>query len=547
MLLLPKSPMSRAQSIVLTAFWVSLLPNLATLSSMAAAPDARTGFHWILFVLTGWLFIFSITALLIVIAGMLFWGRTIRWVCAATIIVSSIVGYYSYFLGTRFDRNMLLNIIQTHPSEAFELLGWRSFLWVLVVGVLPSVYFLNRPWTASARGWKNQVHILSMVTVPLMLSVALVWLNYQSFSSAARNRVIDLHTIAPINLVTAAISYQYKLRTSHIKRSEYAVDAKVSHRLNKPRLVVFVLGETARAGSYSLNGYERATNPRMSQEKIVYFKDTKSCATSTAFSVPCIFSGLTTDQFSLMKAARRETLVDVVLRTGNRVLWRENDAGCKDVCTQALVEDFTNSNDSRWCPEPGNCYDEILLDGLAPRLNEMTGDIFLVLHIKGSHGPAYFKRYPKAFEQFQPACQSAELISCDLASIRNAYDNTILYTDHFLGETINFLKSQEHRFATAMLYASDHGESIGENGLFLHGMPLAIAPDEQTRVPMLAWLSPQFIALERWNESCLQQQSSGPPRSHDHIYHTILGLLDIKTNVYQSHLDIFAKCDSNEN
>jgi lipid A ethanolaminephosphotransferase len=206
------------------------------------------------------------------------------------------------------------------------------------------------------------------------------------------------------------------------------------------------------------------------------------------------------------------------------------------------VEDFTNSNDPKWCPEPGNCFDEILLDGLEKRFNVMAGDIFIVLNLKGSHGPAYFKRYPKEFEKFKPTCQSNELFSCDKISIRNAYDNTILYTDHVLGELVTLLKTQQHKFATAMFYVSDHGESLGENGLFLHGIPRSIAPKEQTQVPMLAWLSPQFIAMENWSESCVRGQST-IPRSHDNVYHTILGLLEIKTKIYKPDLDIFAKCD----
>ena len=218
----------------------------------------------------------------------------------------------------------------------------------------------------------------------------------------------------------------------------------------------------------------------------------------------------------------------------------------KEVCDKAQLEDFTNSANPKWCSEPGNCFDEILLDGLEQRLHDLpskTKDVFLVLHLKGSHGPAYFKRYPKAFEKFLPTCQSNEFSACDETSIRNAYDNTIVYTDHVLAQLISLLKGQEHRFTTAMLYVSDHGESLGENGLFLHGMPYAFAPKEQTRIPMLAWLSPQFTSHEHWSVSCVHQQNA-VSRSHDNVYHTILGLLDIETNVYQPELDIFKPCDT---
>jgi lipid A ethanolaminephosphotransferase len=370
----------------------------------------------------------------------------------------------------------------------------------------------------------------------------MIGLNYQSFASAARNHSISFHTIAPANVIAAGLSHAYKMKATHLVRQPYALDAKVSYLLKKPRLVVLVLGETARAQNQALSGYARDTNPRMRQENVVYFNDVQSCGTSTALSVPCIFSGMTQNEFTLLGAAARETLMDTIRHAGNQVLWRDNDAGCKEVCINAQVEDFTNSNDPKWCPEPGNCFDEILLDGLEKRFNVMAGDIFIVLHLKGSHGPAYFKRYPKEFEKFKPTCQSNELFSCDKISIRNAYDNTILYTDHVLGELVTLLKTQQHKFATAMFYVSDHGESLGENGLFLHGIPRSIAPKEQTQVPMLAWLSPQFIAMENWSESCVRGQST-IPRSHDNVYHTILGLLEIKTKIYKPDLDIFAKCD----
>lgn len=281
----------------------------------------------------------------------------------------------------------------------------------------------------------------------------------------------------------------------------------------------------------------------MIAEQVINFPYTESCGTATAISVPCIFSRFTREEFSLSKAAGRETLIDVIHRTGMKTLWRDNDGGCKGVCDRgAIVEELTDSDDPRFCTENGNCFDAILLDGLEERLKNEKKDIFVVLHIKGSHGPAYFKRYPKEFERFTPACQSNELSSCSSESLRNAYDNTIVYTDHILGEVVSMLKRLSPQFATSMLYASDHGESLGERGLYLHGLPYAVAPEEQTRVPMLAWFSPQFLALERWSEGCVRRQSK-PGKKHDHIYSTILGLLDISTSLYRPELDIFSGCE----
>jgi lipid A ethanolaminephosphotransferase len=541
-----KPRLSRLQVISIAALWISLLPNLATLISFATAPDAGTGWRWIGFVLLGWIFTLTVTTLLLVVIGVFFWGRSIQWFCAAMIVLASILGFYSYFLGIQFDRSMLINMIQTHTSEAFELIGWRLLSWVFLVGVLPALFLVTRSWRPVAGWWRITWTSVLLVIIPLMGTSLMALTNYQGLASAVRNHAVTFHTLAPANLLAASISYGYVMHTSHLLRQPLGQDAKIEYPLKKPRLVVLVLGETARAQNQFLNGYARDTNARVRQEDIVYFKDTQSCGTSTAVSVPCIFSGLKQSEFSLLKARQRETLIDVVRHAGTHVLWRDNDAGCKEVCDKAQFEDFTDHKDPKWCSEPGNCFDEILLEGLEQRLNTMTQDTLLVLHLKGSHGPAYFKRYPKAFEKFQPVCQSNELSACDVASIRNAYDNTLVYTDHVLGRVINLLKSQENRWATAMLYVSDHGESLGENGLFLHGVPRSFAPKEQTTVPMLAWLSSPFMSMERWDKSCVHQQNA-MARSHDNVYHTILGLLDISTKEYSPHLDLFSACDKKVN
>jgi lipid A ethanolaminephosphotransferase len=255
-----------------------------------------------------------------------------------------------------------------------------------------------------------------------------------------------------------------------------------------------------------------------------------------------MFSGLSREEFSLAKAAGRETLIDVISRSGARIFWRDNDGGCKGVCDRIENEDFNNSDDPAFCSAKGECVDEILLKGLEAKIRESTKDTFVVLHLKGSHGPAYYKRYPKAFERFTPVCMTSDLSSCSKDEIRNAYDNTVLYADHIAAETILMLGRLSDRFATAMMYASDHGESLGESGLYLHGMPYAMAPKEQTQIPMIAWLSKQFMQLEQWDAACIAAQAK-LTRSHDHLYPTLLGLMEIETNEYQRSLDMFEECD----
>jgi len=190
-----------------------------------------------------------------------------------------------------------------------------------------------------------------------------------------------------------------------------------------------------------------------------------------------------------------------------RVIWLDNDSGCKGVCEKADYRDLTGSSNPRWCAEQADCVDEILLDGLESIIRLETRDTLVVLHIKGSHGPAYYKRYPAAFEKFTPVCKTSDLPSCTQVELRNAYDNSILYTDHVVGEVVRLADKLQDRFASAVFYVSDHGESLGENGLYLHGMPYAVAPDEQTHVPLFAWISRSFLQLEHWDTACMARAS----------------------------------------
>ncbi len=536
---------TRLQFLLATAFWVAFLPNLETLERFVDAPSAGEGLQKLAFVAGGGLLVVLVTFSALLLLGLVFWGRSVKLLCAIVLISASVLGYFSFFLGTQFDKTMFLNIVQTHASEAFELVSLRTALWVFFVGVLPALLLWRVPLRPT-RGWLRPWLLPTAAWATLLFAViALVLLQYSRYATAARNRAITFHTVAPTNFVAAAVSHAYSLQAEKVVRAPRGEDAKQAYLLHKPRLVVFVLGETARAKNVGLNGYERDTKPRMRALDPLYFPDTQSCGTATAISLPCIFSGFPREQFSLSKARANETLIDVVARAGVRAIWRDNDAGCKGVCDRIDYVDLTNSDNPRWCSEKGECFDEILLEGLEKKLRSESRDTLLVLHVKGSHGPAYYKRYPKAFEKFTPTCKTNDLSACDRQALINTYDNTIVYTDHVLGEVVELLKTLSDQFATMMLYASDHGESLGEGGLYLHGMPYAVAPKEQTQVPMLAWLSPQYVAMERWDATCLRAQTK-LPRSHDNIYSTILGLLEIQTREYRKGLDLFDACDTQE-
>ena len=253
-----------------------------------------------------------------------------------------------------------------------------------------------------------------------------------------------------------------------------------------------------------------------------------------------MFSDFGREDYSDNKAKHYENLLDVLTHAGVSVLWRDNNSGCKGVCERVSTENMETQTIAEFCNSQ-ECFDEILLYGLQEKIQQLKGDAVIVLHQKGSHGPAYYLRYPEAFKKFTPECVSNQVQDCPREQIINAYDNTILYTDYFLNQVIGFLKSNANRFNTALLYMSDHGESLGENGIYLHGLPYKFAPDEQTHIPFMLWLSPEFADSFNIDSECLKQHRT-EAYSHDNLFHSVLGMLDVQTSEYDAELDIFNRC-----
>lgn len=307
----------------------------------------------------------------------------------------------------------------------------------------------------------------------------------------------------------------------------------------KPVVMVMVLGETARAANWGLSGYTRQTTPELAAEGVINFASVTSCGTNTETSVPCIFSPWGRRQYDEARIRGSESLLDIVARAGFRVVWIDNQSGCKGVCAgvESLRPDPAVS--AAHCRD-GECQDGALVDTMEKVIAETPGNLLIVLHQMGNHGPAYFKRYPSATKHYEPACEDSDLAHCTREAIVNAYDNALRYTDQVLARTVRFLR-QHDAHDVAMLYVSDHGESLGENGLFLHGIPYAIAPDVQTRVPMVMWLSPGFRRDFAVNPSCIAARSQ-QPASHDNLFHSLLGILDLKTDAYVAQMDLSAPC-----
>jgi lipid A ethanolaminephosphotransferase len=353
--------------------------------------------------------------------------------------------------------------------------------------------------------------------------------------------------VTPANLLDSTYGYVAEALKSPLTITPVGEDATRGDHLKavqRPVVTVLVVGETARADHFSLNGYERETNPELAAWHVVYFEDVSSCGTATAVSLPCMFSDLTRSDYSKSGAKSRDGLLKVVSRAGFQTEWLDNNAGCKGVCDNVDTWISEGMDTEGMCID-GECYDDILLDKLDESLARATRgphqDRLIVLHQNGSHGPAYYRRYPEAFRRFTPDCRSDEFSDCSREEIVNSYDNTIYYTDHFLARIIDKLDDYSDRMDTALLYVSDHGESLGEYGLYLHGTPYMLAPSSQTHVPMLFWMSTNYRQDFGVDPQCLESRRA-TRLSHDYLFHSVLGMLDIATAARDSQLDLFDGC-----
>ncbi|MBV4474999.1 phosphoethanolamine transferase [Pseudomonas botevensis] len=459
-------------------------------------------------------------------------------------LISAGVAYFMSQYGVLIDAGMFRNFAETNATEVRDLLSLKLFAYLLFLGVLPSWLLWKLP--IHYRRWHRELFskvLVSVASVAVIGGVALI--NYQGLSSLFRNHHELRLMLVPSNYIGASAGYLREqvvsARQPFIKIAE---DARRNPELqNHPRksLTVLVVGESARAENFGILGYSRDTTPELDKEAgLIAFTDVHSCGTETAVSVPCMFSNMGRKDYDASKAKHEEGLLDVLKRAGIDVIWRDNQSGCKGTCDRVTLQDVSNLKDPALCAN-SECRDEILLQGLQSFIDNLDKDTVLVLHQMGSHGPEYFKRYPKAYEHFTPVCESNALNNCSRESIVNGYDNTLVYTDHVLASLIDVLRANQHKVDTAMLYLSDHGESLGEYNLFLHGTPYMLAPEQQKHVAMLAWFSDSYQKAYSVDTHCLQM-SRDKPLSQDNLFHSMLGLLEVHSSAYHQDLDMFAGC-----
>ncbi|WP_405052165.1 phosphoethanolamine transferase [Sinorhizobium sp. 8-89] len=459
------------------------------------------------------------------------------------ILVSACASYFGDAFGIIIDRDMIGNAVVTTPAEASHLLTGSLAQHLVIYALVPSLLVA---WVkvCHRRFLPKFVVNLLFFTVALFAAGGLIYSNFATFAYVLREHTDLMKRFNPTGPLVAAARYGLSTyRERNLVVQPLGTDARQGGRIaqaGKPVVVVVVAGETARAMNFSLDGYDRETNPELKALGVVNYSNTTSCGTATAVSLPCMFSVYPRDEYSDWKARSTENLVNVLTHAGVSVSWWDNNTGSKGVADLISFASMTKQKGSPLCSK-GECLDEIFLRELDRKLGATTGNSVIVLHQLGSHGPSYYRRYPEAFRRFTPDCRTAELMRCTTAEIVNAYDNTILYTDHVLGSVAKLLEKHQDRLAGAMIYMSDHGESLGENGIYLHGAPYAIAPKEQTRVPFIAWFSKSYQTAMGVDTDCLAKEKD-QPRSHDNLFHTVLGMMDVQTNTYNRALDAFAAC-----
>lgn len=540
-----RAPWHPTALLLILALWLATAGNLPLWRALWKLPET----HGLQAAVTLGSLVLVVLAATVLLLGLFLWPRWLKPAGIALLLITASSSYFMSSYGIVIDPSMLTNVVQTDMGEALDLVSWPLVVTLLLGAVLPGIWWWRQP-VRRVGGGRLVLQQLGVGLLGLLVAVAMLWISFQDVASLMRNHKTLRYMINPFNTVYAVARVSVgRAAQAQQTLQPVGMDAHLvspGDSVDTSPLIVLVVGETARAANFGLGGYERDTTPLLKQLQsegdLVYFSNVSSCGTNTQTSVPCMFSPQGRETFD-GGDTHQENLLDVLQRAGLAVLWLDNQSGCKGVCDRVPHADTRNLNLPDICPE-GECFDEAMLRALPDELARLDPErrargTVVVMHQMGSHGPAYYKRSPPAMKLFQPECTSHALQECPPEQIQNAYDNSLRNTDHLLAETVRWLQTQQR--PTALVYVSDHGESLGEKGLYLHGMPYRMAPTEQTHVPMLTWASKPLQQAQGLRLDCLRAQAA-QPWSHDNLFHTMLGLARVGTSARDGSLDMLAPC-----
>ena len=516
--------------LVITAYF-TLVFNYPFLSEFMGAIIELEQFN-VLFLLS---VPFLLGSLLLIVFSVLALPMIFKPVFITITLTSALVFYAALHYGTVFDYGMIQNSVETDQAEAFSYLNIQSVIHFCVLGLLPALFIARTkivPQSYSQAAFAR----LKLFAGAFIVLLTIVFFFYQDYAAVGRNNSHVKKFINPTQYLYSGAKYiKYNYLESEIPFKTLDI-APIDASPTEHEVMVFVLGETARAQNFSSNGYSKNTNQYTSKYEITSFENMFSCGTATAVSVPCMFSLMTRDNFERRHADKQQNVLDLIQLAGFDVQWISNN-GCKNVCDRIPTINIDLSQSNPLC-DGHYCQDETLLLPLEQKLASLsTNKTVIVLHMMGSHGPTYFKRYPKEHRKFTPDCDRSDIQNCSSEQLINTYDNTIVYTDFVLSKVIEQLEKLPKKYKTSMLYVSDHGESLGESGVYLHGLPYSFSPQQQRHIPMLLWSN-----NNQHQTRCVKQQAKNQKFSHDNLFHSLLGWLSISSTAYQRQLDIFAPC-----
>ena len=426
-------------------------------------------------------------------------------------IVNAVAIYFVNTYGVIIDEAMVGNVLKTDYAEATSFFSIKLIVYIVLLGIIPAIYI------SKAKIINVTVKRFFIVTgLVLLCMLALVFANASNWLWIDKNSK-TLGGLAMPWCYTVNISLYYAHKHQENEKEILLPNAVIKD--NQKSVVVLVIGESARSQNFSLYGYGKNTNPLLSKTPGVFHFNAASCATYTAAGVKCILEHANTSDFY-------EMLPNYLYRNGIEVIWRTSNWGEPPI----HIKNYQNADALRKNCKGEECnYDEILLTGLKEQIAASTKNkILIVLHTSTSHGPTYSKKYPPQFETFKPVCNTVELGKCAQSELINAYDNTIVYTDYILHNVIDNLK-QLKEYKSAMIFVSDHGESLGEKNLYMHGLPLSLAPKEQYEIPFIVWMS----------DNSSKQLKPNNMLSQNHVFHSVLNFLEIQSPVYNEELNIF--------
>lgn len=523
--------MTTNKLLLITTTYFTLVFNYPFLSEFMGAIIALEQFN-VLFLLS---VPFLLGSLLLIVFAILAVPVIFKPMLISITLTSAMVFYAALNYGTVFDYGMIQNSVETDQAEAFSYLNTQAAIYFFILGLLPALFIakakiINHSYTKAAFAR------LKLIAGALAVLLTIVFFFYQDYAAVGRNNSHVKKFINPTQYLYSGAKYiKYNYLESEIPFKTLDT-APIDTSPKQREVMIVVLGETARAENFSSNGYTKNTNQYTEKYDITSFENMFLCGTATAVSVPCMFSMMTRDNFERRHADKQQNVIDLIQLAGFDVQWISNN-GCKNVCDRVPTINIDLAQSNPLC-DGHYCQDEILLLPLQQKLNSLSKNkTFIVLHMMGSHGPTYFKRYPQEHQKFTPDCARSDIQNCSSEQLINTYDNTIAYTDFVLSKVIEQLEELPENYKTSMLYVSDHGESLGESGVYLHGLPYSFSPEQQRHIPMLLWSN-----NNQHHTNCMKEQAKNQLFSHDNLFHSLLGWLSISSTAYQNQLDIFASC-----